>query len=186
MWFSLSDQTAYFFSSIALGAVLGVLYDLVRAVRIFFKASRRDVILSDIIFFALCGVLTSLFALPFNKGNVRAFIVFGEAVGFLCFRLTLGSVMGRFYEKAAVLIRKILRKIADFIKKLFDLLLKVGSYVVYNVGGILYRILNMVSQHYQKRLAKRREQRLQRRLIRKQKRKRKIILKKKNKAKKQR
>ena len=134
MWFSLSDQTAYFLWSIALGAFAAALYDLVRAARMLLRAGKLHLLLSDIIFFMLCGVLTSLFALPFNKGSVRAFIVFGEAVGFLCYYFTLGRVIGRFYSILSKGIKWILKKICDLLKTFFDLLLKTGAFVVYNVN----------------------------------------------------
>ena len=74
---SLADQTSYFLWSLVLGLVLGALYDIVRAVRMLTKARGARVIISDVLFFTVCGVITSLFALPFNKGDVRAFIIFG-------------------------------------------------------------------------------------------------------------
>lgn len=137
MGFSLSDQTAYFLWSIVFGMALAALYDLLRAVRMLIKARRTAVIITDILFFTLCGVLTSLFALPFNKGSVRAFIIFGEAAGFLSYRLTAGSIMGKFYSRAAVILRRFVQKIHKIIQVFFDLLLKMTSSIVYNVNVLI-------------------------------------------------
>ena len=137
MGFSLSDQTACFLWSIVFGMALAALYDLLRAVRMLTKARRTAVILTDILFFTLCGVLTSLFALPFNKGSVRAFIIFGEAAGFLSYRLTAGSIMGKFYSRAAVILRRFVQKIHRIIQVFFDLLLKMTSSIVYNVNVLI-------------------------------------------------
>ena len=137
MGFSLSDQTAYFLWSIVFGMALAALYDLLRAVRMLTKARRTAVILTDILFFTLCGVLTSLFALPFNKGSVRAFIIFGESAGFLSYRLTAGSIMGKFYSRAAVILRRFVQKIHKIIQVFFDLLLKMTSSIVYNVNVLI-------------------------------------------------
>ena len=137
MGFSLSDQTAYFLWSIVFGMALAALYDLLRAVRMLTKARRTAVILTDILFFMLCGVLTSLFALPFNKGSVRAFIIFGESAGFLSYRLTAGSIMGKFYSRAAVILRRFVQKIHKIIQVFFDLLLKMTSSIVYNVNVLI-------------------------------------------------
>lgn len=79
---TLSEQTVYFFASVVFGAALSALYGLVRLIRVLVDRNFFDVI-SDILFFIAAGVLTSLFALPFNKGDVRGFIVLGEAIGFL-------------------------------------------------------------------------------------------------------
>ena len=70
MWFTLSDQTAYFLWSLVLGAAAGALYDLLCALRALLKAGRLCILISDVLFFALLGAATSLFALP----------IFGAAV----------------------------------------------------------------------------------------------------------
>ena len=134
---SLSAQTAYFLWSLVLGLSLGLLYDAVRAVRMVVRAGRVHVIVSDIVFFAVCGVLTSLFALPFNKGGVRAFILFGEAVGFLAYRLTLGAVMGKVYAFFARMLRSFVQKIRKILEKFFNYLLKAIAVLLYNVGVVI-------------------------------------------------
>ena len=137
MWFSLSDQTVYFLASIALGAVLAAAYDLLRALRMLLRSGRGAVMVMDILFFALCGVITSMFALPFNKGNVRGFIVFGEAGGFLAYRLTLGSIFGKIHAAVSRLLRQFIRKIGEKLKKIYDFLLKAGRVLLYNMIEVI-------------------------------------------------
>ena len=139
MFFSLSQQTVCFLASVAFGAALAALYDLVRAVRMLLRASCGHIVVSDILFFFVCGVLTSLFALPFNKGDVRGFAVFGEAAGFLTYRLTLGSVFGKIYAVIARLLRHIIRKICEKLKKIYDFLLKAGALLLYNISVLIER-----------------------------------------------
>ncbi len=139
MWLSLSEQTAYFLWSLLLGAVLAVAYDLVRAMRMLLRAGRVHVLISDVLFFVFCGVCTSLFALPFNKGDVRGFIIFGETVGFLAYRLTLGSIMGKIYAKLSVILRKIVQKICKILENIFSFLLKVTHALLYNIGVVIDR-----------------------------------------------
>jgi len=155
MWFSLSDQTLYFIASVALGAALAAVYDLVRAARMLLRAGRVHVFLSDVAFFAVCGAVTSLFALPFNKGDVRAFVLFGEALGFLMYRLTIGSVMGRFYAGIARILRRFIGKICEFLKNIFDLLLKAGSFLVYNVHEIIDKTRDVMNRWLRRRRADR-------------------------------
>lgn len=133
MRFSLTDQALFFLASIALGAAMAMIYDLIRAVRMLIRCGRVHILVSDILFFFVCGILTSLFALPFNKGGVRAFILFGEAVGFLTYRLTLGSIFGKFYAVIARLLRQFIRKICEKLKKIYDCLLKAGTFLLYNI-----------------------------------------------------
>ena len=137
MGISLSAQTAYFLWSLVFGLALGALYDLVRAARMILRAGRVHVMISDVVFFTICGILTSLFSLPFNKGDVRAFILFGEAVGFLTYRLTLGSVMGKVYAFFARLLRSFVQKIRKILEKIFNYLLKAIAVLLYNVGVVI-------------------------------------------------
>ena len=134
MGISLSEQTAYFLWSLVLGLALGVLYDAVRMVRMVLKAGRIHVMISDILFFAICGVVTSFFALPFNKGDVRGFIIFGEAAGFLVYRLTLGAFMGKVYAFLARVLRGFVQKIRKILEKIFNYLLKAIAFVLYNIN----------------------------------------------------
>lgn len=163
MWFSLSDQTTYFLFSLLMGAALAVVYDLVRAVRMTLRAGSVHVMVSDIVFFALCGVATSLFALPFNKGDVRGFIVFGEAVGFLAYRLTLGSIMGKIYAHMARLFRKIVQILYKFFEKIFSLLLKITTLMLYNIGVLIDRLHRKLIENRKNHRAGREKQRAVRR-----------------------
>ena len=160
---SLADQTSYFLWSLALGLALGALYDIVRAVRMLTKARGVRVIISDILFFTVCGVITSLFALPFNKGDVRAFIIFGEAVGFLAYRLTLGSVMGKFYSHTAVFLRSFIQKIYKISEKFFDLLLKMIAVLVYNISEVIDKSLKRAAASLKKHMGASRNKKSKRR-----------------------
>ena len=155
MGISLSDQTAYFLWSLVLGVLLGVMYDAVRAVRMALRAGRVHVAVSDVVFFVVCGVVTSLFALPFNKGDVRAFILFGETVGFLSYRLTLGSVMGKVYAFLTRKLRSFVQKIRKILEKIFKYLLKAIVGLVYNVGVEIDKSRIRAAEKKQKKRAER-------------------------------
>lgn len=153
MGISLSAQTAYFLWSLAMGAALAVLYDIVRAIRMAARAGKVHIIISDVLFFAVCGVLTSLFALPFNKGGVRGFILFGEAVGFLAYRLTAGAVMGKVYAFLARIIQSFVQKIRKFIEKIFKYLLKAIGVLLYNVSVVIDKSRKEASERKKKKRA---------------------------------
>ena len=153
MGLSLSAQAAYFLRSLALGLVMGAAYDILRAVRMLFRMRRLGVNISDILFFTLCGIVTSLFALPFNKGEVRVFVIAAEAAAFLGYRLTVGSIMGKFYAWLTAILRKIIQKIHKIIEKTFRLLLKLTGCLVYNVGVVIDRLRKHAADHIQKHRA---------------------------------
>ena len=150
MGISLSAQTAYFLWSLVLGVALGMLYDVIRAARMVLRAGKILVLISDIVFFTVCGVITSLFSLPFNKGDVRAFILFGEAVGFLTYRITMGSIMGKVYAFLARKIRSFVQKIRKILQIFFNYLLKSIAFVLYNVGVIIDKLHSFAAKKQQK------------------------------------
>ena len=151
MGISLSAQTAYFLWSLVLGAALGVLYDVIRAARMVLRAGKIHVLISDVVFFAVCGVITSLFALPFNKGNVRGFILFGEAVGFLAYRLTLGAVMGKVYAFLSRVLLSFVQKIRRNLEKIFNYLLKAMGILLYNVNVLIDKSLKRAADSRKKK-----------------------------------
>ncbi len=144
MTFSLADQTVYFLCSLLFGVILSALYDGVRVLRFIGFTKLWQIILSDVIFFLVCAFLTVLFALPFNKGMVRYFTLFGEAVGFVVYRFTLGEVIASFYCYVISVLRKFFKKSMKIIRFFCTKLLKGSRFVVYNVGVIMYKIQNIV------------------------------------------
>lgn len=98
MEFSLADQTIYFLYSLLFGVILSALYDVVVVIRMLSNNRALKLILLDVLYMSLCAVLTVLFAMPFNKGEVRYFVLFGEMIGFIVYRLTLGGLSKKIYS----------------------------------------------------------------------------------------
>ncbi len=142
----LSQQTVYFLSSIAFGAAFSVIYGLLRSMIEAVSDRPAVSITADVLFFAILGFLTALFALPFNKGEVRGFIVLGEAAGFLVIHFTLSSWLSKIYRALFTLIRKILQKISKIVKKFYGILLKFMHFILYNVFEIVDKILSSVKK----------------------------------------
>ena len=141
---TLSEQTVYFLVSIVFGAALSVLYDLVRLIRLIWEKKAIVNVAGDILFFVVAGVLTFLFALPFNKGEVRGFIVLGEAIGFLPVHMTLGAVFSRVSGAVILTLRKFTHKIFKIVKKLFKKVLNFMHFILYNISVVIDKILRKV------------------------------------------
>lgn len=144
MTFSLADQTVYFLCSLLFGVIISALYDAVRILRFVGFNRLWQIILTDIVYFFVCAVLTVLFALPFNKGSVRYFVIFGEAIGFILYRYTLGEWLTVVYTFVIRALRLIYKKSLKIITLFSNKVLKVNRFVVYNVGVILYKTQNIV------------------------------------------
>lgn len=141
---TLADQTVYFLFSLLFGVILSALYDVVRIIRFLGFTKIWQIILSDILYFVFSAFLTVLFSLPFNKGAVRYFVIFGEAVGFIVYRFTVGEYTAPVYCFLIRIIRVFAEKSLKILRFFSNKLLKANRFVVYNVGNIIHKVQNIV------------------------------------------
>ena len=82
MEITVAGQTWLFLLSVALGAALGVCYDVFRILRIAFRHPSLAVLLEDILFSLAAAGATFAFLLTTGNGQLRAFFLIGEMVEF--------------------------------------------------------------------------------------------------------
>ncbi|MGI6261706.1 MAG: spore cortex biosynthesis protein YabQ [Acutalibacteraceae bacterium] len=112
MTISLAGQTTAFLYSCALGAALCVIYDVFRAIRMFFLPRRVLVAFLDILYFFLAAVFTFAFFMAVSQGEVRGYLYFGELIGWLLYYETIGSLLFRLQNKIFAILRRTAKKIA--------------------------------------------------------------------------
>lgn len=103
-----STQTLIFFRSIFLGALLGIFYDLFRLLRLVFPAPGWVVAAEDLLFFLLSAIWSFGFIMSVNYGQVRAFILMGEGLGFLLYYLTVGTLVVKSAKSIVSAVKKLL------------------------------------------------------------------------------
>lgn len=129
----ISRQAIAFLWAVAVGGILGAVYDGFRIGRILWRKGRFWVFLEDFLFGIIAAFCTFWSLAGTNDGQVRLFLLLGELAGFILYRNSFGLLTMAF---ARLLIRllawlkrkfrgffaiflKILRKIMNFLKKLF-------------------------------------------------------------------
>ncbi|MBR5246936.1 MAG: spore cortex biosynthesis protein YabQ [Clostridia bacterium] len=151
---SLASQTKGFLFSLGFGFLMGAVYDIFRIVRIGISRGKKLQIVLDILYCILLAFLTFIFFITINEGEIRIYLLLGEAVGFMAYGLSLGVIVIAFAEtfigwiKAGFKlifkpIRKLLWKIKQFLnkgnkrnKKLknkWKILLKPNKHLLYNL-----------------------------------------------------
>lgn len=100
-------QWSTFFYSILLGGGLCLIYDLFRLDRMVCRRSTVTVFFEDIAFWLIAAFSTFCFLLIGTNGQIRAFVLFGIAIGFIIIRLTLT----RLTDFLILPLRKLSRKI---------------------------------------------------------------------------
>lgn len=112
---SLAEQTKGFLLSLGMGFLLGIFYDFIRIIRISFLRGKSGVIISDVFFCAVACLVTFLFCLTVNEGEIRLFLVLGETAGFFAYYFSLGAVIFACSEKIIGFIKKLIKSILSVI-----------------------------------------------------------------------
>lgn len=82
-------QLTAFLRSGALGALLCLAYDVLRAERRALKPGAVAIFFQDIVFSVLSALAVFCFLLAVTGGDMRAYVALGAAAGFFCCRYTL-------------------------------------------------------------------------------------------------
>lgn len=103
---SLAAQTKSFLLSLGFGFIMGFFYDAFRILRICISKSKKVVIIFDLLYFIFLGFSSYLFFLVVNEGDIRAFLILGEVIGFSIYYISLGVVIFSASEKIVAGVKK--------------------------------------------------------------------------------
>ena len=122
-----NEQLAIFALSLGMGFLLGVLYDIIRALRLSVTRSKIVLVICDILYFILFGLISFLFILALNKGEIRFYIIIGEIIGAFFYYVSLGLAVIKITDKLICLLRKFYKFIFKLVSAPFRLLKKIFS-----------------------------------------------------------
>lgn len=140
----LNAQIVSFWIAVALGAVLCVLYDAFKFVRLLFRSGKTAIFAQDLAWWLITALVTYVLLLVRCKGVVRSYAVIGEVVGFAGYRFTVS----RLTEKPLKKLAKILRAVYVYIKN--RILLPVTAAVVKIIKWIekiFKKFINFLKNH---------------------------------------
>jgi len=116
---SLSSQTKNFLFSLGFGVLIGVLYDVLRVIRMSISQSKKALYITDFIFVFVSSVATFLFCLTVTDGQLRFYVLFGEALGFFIYYFSFGVIAVKFSARTVEKIKAFFKKIFRFISAPF-------------------------------------------------------------------
>ncbi len=93
MEISITHQCQTFLLALLLGAGLSLLYDGFRFLRLILPEQSWRIALEDIVYCLLCGFLTLHFALEWEQGRLRSYLLLGEVLGWLICHFTIGQLL---------------------------------------------------------------------------------------------
>lgn len=132
-----NEQTLIFFTSLGVGFLLGILYDIMRAFRLSFGKGKSVTVITDLIYFSLVAFCSYVYMLAANKGEVRSYIIIGELIGAIFYYFSLGVVAVKITERLAALLKKIRTLVFKAICVPLGLLKKVFSGIFRKMRSLL-------------------------------------------------
>ena len=129
-FFTTTEQTNLFLLSILVGALLGVVYEIFRVIRITLPHNDIAVFFEDLLFSFIWGFSMLIFVIELGRGELRLFFVIGNIIGFVLYFLTVGNVVNR-----------VIRTLARAVKWLFSLILRTFVRPVGRFFNALYIML---------------------------------------------
>lgn len=124
-FFGTSLEWKLFFGALLLGAVLGAVYDVLRALRMTVKHHSWAVFLEDFAFMLFSGLAFYTYCTELCRGQMRFFVLAAMAAGFAAYLLTLGRLVSK---TVAIVVR--------FAKSVISFLVKVIKKVVAVLCGV--------------------------------------------------
>ena len=147
---SLARQTYNFFASVGFGFALGIVYDLFFVIRNILAKRKWVTFFCDSIFALASSALSFLLLLVITDGQIRAYVIFGEATGFAVYYFSLGVFIVRICEKIALAVRRVY----GFFRRLFICVMKVVSYPFRLIFSVFARLFKKIYEKTRKNAKK--------------------------------
>lgn len=107
----IAQQTSCFLQAILLGVILGAFYDAFRFLRVMIKSPVAVIFIEDALYFATAAFISFSFMLQMTDGEIRLFVLLGEAIGAILYINTIGEILFGIYKVIIGVIRKILKRV---------------------------------------------------------------------------
>lgn len=119
MWeISISGQMSACIYSAVFGALLCILYDIIRATRKAGADSFLAVFIGDVLFWLISAVAVFIFLVAVTNGELRGYVLFFCLIGFVIYRFTVGRLtfffMCKMFSFLAFCIQKLSYALANF------------------------------------------------------------------------
>ena len=135
MAISMSGQAASFLGALALGGVLGLIYDVFRISRLAFRLPAALIAAEDILFYLISGVVLFSYLMEASSGEVRGFILIGAFLGWLLYYFTAGRLVMALSGKLIAAFKKIIRLVLLPVIWILQFLQKIGRKAAFFFRG---------------------------------------------------
>lgn len=127
----LKEETITFFVFILVGIIIGIIFDLFRALRKVKKYKDKYIYIQDIIFFFIIGIVLAGFLIYNLEDELRLYLFFAIFLGIVIYASTISTYIIKFFSKIIQISNSIINFIflplflyKDIFMTIFDFLLK--------------------------------------------------------------
>ena len=152
--FEQSEQLNLFFLSLGTGFVLGIIYDILRAIRLTFSKSKTLIFIFDILYFIIFALFTLIFFLALNKGEFRSYMIFGEILGWIFYYISFGLTAKRITDIFVNILHKVFAFLFKLIFTPFRLLYKVFLKIEHKFSRFFDKVAKKFKKNRKKHLPK--------------------------------
>lgn len=152
--FEQSEQLKLFLLSLGAGFLLGILYDILRTIRLTFTKSKKVIFIFDILYFILFGFGTFIFFLATNKGEFRSYMILGEILGWFFYYLSFGIAAKSFTDAFVKTIHTVFKFVFKIISAPFLLIFKGFLKIKEKIYAISQKVTKKMEKNRKKHLQK--------------------------------
>ncbi len=126
------DQVITFLLSCGLGAICCFVYDIIRSMRKVCLNSFFAITITDVLLWIFYAFITFVFMVATTKGEIRGYVIFGEFLGFVLFRISISKLLmpllSFIFIKIAAISSAICKITDSFYMKFETIILKMIAY----------------------------------------------------------
>lgn len=109
--------------ALGLGFVLGLIYELVRVLRLYISSRKVFVFITDMLFTVFSSVSVFLLFVAVDNGHIRLYMILASILGYVICLFTAGELIYAFFEKIH---SSVMRVITLFLKPLMFIIGKMS------------------------------------------------------------
>lgn len=112
---TITSQMTIFLYSILLGSILCLIFDGFRVLNAVLKINLKRIFFEDVFYFILSALITFTYILVVNMGEIRFYIILGEIIGWIIYRISIGKFVYKAALNAVKFLIKWVSKIKNYI-----------------------------------------------------------------------
>lgn len=149
------NQIITFLLSVCLGVLCCAIYDIVRALRKVCLNSLLAITIGDILLWIFYAFITFIFLISRTNGEIRGYVLLGELLGFVLFRISISKFFYLFFkiifQKLKAITQKINMLLSGFYIKIEHTAHKVLHFLIKMLKAVKKLLKNTVKLLYTKK-----------------------------------